>query len=211
MDRESKIYLSILQCNLERSISATSLLSKQLKYYDLALIQEPYCRKNIPSCLPAFCPILKGTNQLSWAITLVPNTNLSILYHEKYSNENIIVSEIMIQEKRIIILNIYFPGRVDTDSFIDDLQRIVEAFQGIHIIMAGDFNAHSPAWGGDNLDRRGRLLEEFLAYNDLLILNNPFSPPTFHSARGSSWIDVAFLLLVTILRLKTGGYFLMKH
>ncbi|XP_023228538.1 uncharacterized protein LOC111628912 [Centruroides sculpturatus] len=97
----------------------------------------------------------------------------------------------MINNERIVVVNVYFPVDAETVYFIEKLQRIVNDFQGTHIVIAGDFNAHSPAWGGKNLDTRGSLLEEFFALNGLLIINNPYSPPTFTSSRSESWIDVA--------------------
>ncbi|XP_023242195.1 uncharacterized protein LOC111640415 [Centruroides sculpturatus] len=66
----------------------------------------------------------------------------------------------------------------------------MDTFTNAYFIVAGNTNAHSPTWGGECLDSRGRLLENFYARNSLLILNNPNSPPTFTSSRGHSWIDV---------------------
>ncbi|XP_067140346.1 uncharacterized protein [Centruroides vittatus] len=88
-------------------------------------------------------------------------------------------------------IDVSIPGHADSADFINRLQRIVDAFRVTHILIAGDMNAHSPAWGGDVFDGRGSLLEEFFTHNDLLIINNPLSPPTFTSHRGESWIDVA--------------------
>lgn len=39
------------------------------------------------------------------------------------------------------------------------------------IILLGDFNAHSDLWGSEQLDERGKAIEEFISDNDLIILN----------------------------------------
>ncbi|GFO14933.1 RNA-directed DNA polymerase from mobile element jockey [Plakobranchus ocellatus] len=57
--------------------------------------------------------------------------------------------------------------------------------------MLGDFNAHSPAWGDSRRDGQWRMLEEFTAENDFIILNS--GEQTFvHSAyHPTSAIDLA--------------------
>ncbi|XP_067128676.1 uncharacterized protein [Centruroides vittatus] len=183
--------LRILQNNAQRCISATSLISNQLTKYDLVLLQEPYCRAGTPACLPTFCSILSEAFQDPWAITLVPNTNFTVMHHAKHSNENIVATEINLNDKRIVILNIYFSGGADSESYLKNLQDTIDAFSGTYLIIVGDINAHSPAWGGAELDRCGDLFEEFLHRNNLLLLNNLMSPPTFQSTRRHSWIDVS--------------------
>ncbi|XP_023229966.1 uncharacterized protein LOC111630147 [Centruroides sculpturatus] len=183
--------IRILQINLGRSIAASSLLSKNIDNYDLILVQEPHCKKNIPSCLPTSCPVLRGSDDISWAITLIANTDLSLMHHTNFSSKYLITTELMIDKERFIVINVYLPGDYDDNVFIDELQRKVHAFCDTCIIIAGDFNAHSPAWGGDAFDLRGGMLEEFFAVNDLIIINNPLSSPTFISSRGESWIDIA--------------------
>ncbi|XP_023212518.1 uncharacterized protein LOC111615322 [Centruroides sculpturatus] len=123
-------------------------------------------------------------------MTVVSNNCLSIMKHDKYSNEFIVTTELMLNNERIIIVNVYFLGKADADRFIDRLQTIVHDFDGINILMVGDLNTHSPVWGGECFDSRGGLLEEFFASNNLYVVNNPYSPPTFTSSRGESWIDV---------------------
>ena len=39
-------------------------------------------------------------------------------------------------------------------------------------MLLGDFNAHSPVWGDKALDKRGKLVEDFIALYNLYLLNN---------------------------------------
>ncbi|XP_067126624.1 uncharacterized protein [Centruroides vittatus] len=141
----------------------------------LCSYRSPIAAQVHPACLPTFCPILSGACQDPWAITLVPNTNLTVMHHAKHSNEHIVATEIDLNDERIVILNIYFPGGVDSESYLQNLQDTIDAFNGTHLIV-GDINAHSPAWGGEDLDGLGGLFEEFLHRNNLLLLNNSMSP-----------------------------------
>jgi hypothetical protein len=40
------------------------------------------------------------------------------------------------------------------------------------VILGADSNAHSPKWGGDRLDPKGRLLEDALQNHQLTLLND---------------------------------------
>lgn len=59
-------------------------------------------------------------------------------------------------------------------------------------IITGDFNAKSPDWGGDIEDRRGRTLKEWVASNQLLILNDGVHP-TFRRGLQESYIDLTIV------------------
>ena len=56
-----------------------------------------------------------------------------------------------------------------------------------------DSNGHSPLWGPNTvrLDRVGLMVEETLTSTDMLVLNDPAAPPSYHGDQGQqSWIDV---------------------
>ena len=59
-------------------------------------------------------------------------------------------------------------------------------------ILAGDLNSNSPLWNSPFTCQRGEHIESFVALNDLDILNQPSSIPTFESSTNTSFIDAAF-------------------
>ena len=81
----------------------------------------------------------------------------------------------------ITVCSIYIPPH----SFVNegDLDDLMLQLPSPVLIM-GDFNAHSPVWGGDKLDARGRMIEQFVSNNNLCILNNK-SFTYIHPASGS--------------------------
>ena len=56
-------------------------------------------------------------------------------------------------------------------------------------LLAGDFNSKSPEWGEARLDRRGILVGEMVARNDLIVLNGG-RDLTFRRGAGGSIIDL---------------------
>ncbi|GFN80682.1 RNA-directed DNA polymerase from mobile element jockey [Plakobranchus ocellatus] len=86
----------------------------------------------------------------------------------------------------------FHPQREDIRKMISKLSlgELFEQFPKPFLLL-GDYNAHSPAWGDSRRDGRGRMLEEFIAENDLIILHS--GEQTFvHSAYHSTLaIDMA--------------------
>ncbi|GFN94477.1 RNA-directed DNA polymerase from mobile element jockey [Plakobranchus ocellatus] len=91
-------------------------------------------------------------------------------------------------EKTLTACSLYLPPNSPVSKL-----SLAELFEQLSrpFLVLGDFNAHSPAWGDSGRDGRGRMLEEFTAENDLIILNS--GKQTFvHSAyHSTSAIDLA--------------------
>lgn len=52
------------------------------------------------------------------------------------------------------------------------------------------FNCEKSNLGGEELDQKGGNLMLLTIENGFAIMNDPDSPPTFYSNRGTSWVDV---------------------
>ncbi|GFN93820.1 RNA-directed DNA polymerase from mobile element jockey [Plakobranchus ocellatus] len=91
-------------------------------------------------------------------------------------------------EKTLTVCSLYLPPNspVSKLSLAELFEQLPKPF-----LVLEDFNAHSPAWGDSRRDGRGRMLEEFIAENDFIILNS--GEQTFvHSAyHSTSAIDLA--------------------
>ncbi|GFO20617.1 RNA-directed DNA polymerase from mobile element jockey, partial [Plakobranchus ocellatus] len=91
-------------------------------------------------------------------------------------------------EKTLTVCSLYLPPNspVLKLSLAELFEQLPKPF-----LVLGDFNAHSPAWGNSRRDGRGRMLEEFIAENDFIILSS--GEQTFvHSAyHSTSAIDLA--------------------
>ncbi|KAJ8966142.1 hypothetical protein NQ314_003721 [Rhamnusium bicolor] len=96
-----------------------------------------------------------------------------------------------IETPTYIIYNCYASENKD----IEDLEIMLEEI-ALHIrrhkekvIIAGDFNAKSPQWGEMTMDRRGEIITEWAAQNDLVILNQG-NKPTFRRGDYTAILDL---------------------
>lgn len=99
------------------------------------------------------------------------------------------------------IYSCYWPPTrncADLDRFVNFLDRLelsVKSAEG-PVIVAGDFNAKSPVWGGNCEDRNGRVLTDFMASNGLIACNSG-DIPTFirvlNNGVSRSYIDITFV------------------
>ncbi|GFN94962.1 RNA-directed DNA polymerase from mobile element jockey [Plakobranchus ocellatus] len=91
-------------------------------------------------------------------------------------------------EKTLTVCSLYLPPNIPVPklSLAEFFEQLPKPF-----LVQGDFNAHSLAWGDSRRDGPGRMLEEFMAENDFIILNS--GEQTFvHSAYHSTLaIDLA--------------------
>ena len=116
-------------------------------------------------------------------------TSKSIQHSEIYLNspfQAVAVSAVL--GKRITICSIYLPGVIGFTK--NDLQNLINQLPPPFLLL-GDFNAHNPLWGGNDLDNFGGIVEDILNTNDIILLNN--GSMTYHNihTNTSSAIDLS--------------------
>lgn len=75
-------------------------------------------------------------------------------------------------------------------EYLSDLANNFRSATRSHsIILGGDFNAASEAWGSKRTDRRGALMLEWMAANGLVVINEG-TAPTFHRGDQESHVDL---------------------
>ena len=70
--------------------------------------------------------------------------------------------------KSISVINLYNPCKKMNLESLNELLTDCPK----NIIICGDFNAHNKLWGSVNTDSNGRVMEEFIQHNDLVLLND---------------------------------------
>lgn len=84
---------------------------------------------------------------------------------------------------------------VSPNKGIEDLETVLLEIEGLlrlhgePAIIVGDFNAKSPQWGMNHTDKRGEAVADWIAENDLVIVNTGVKP-TFHRREYSSILDL---------------------
>lgn len=92
-------------------------------------------------------------------------------------------------------------------AFLDNLSATLASATG-KIVLMGDFNARSPAWGDTIETARGRALSELLVQAGLAIVNHG-DTPTFEIGKRSSYIDVT--AVSTSLMGRVGGWQVLEE
>ena len=80
------------------------------------------------------------------------------------------VVDIILGKQTITIVNYYNPCKQITHGEIDSL--ITKVKDKTKAIIVGDFNSHNSIWGSEKTTPNGRLVENFVLQNDLVILND---------------------------------------
>lgn len=188
----NKEKLQIIQVNLGRSFKANQNLSnlQQEKNYHISLVQEPYHLKGKIIPFPIKNRIIAHNE----------NPKASIIIHSNLINifplqieEEFVAVVVKFKNKELLIINCYAPPKGNIESLLFKIDNVIQKLKIKNVIIAGDFNAKSHTWGGDILDDRGEAVTEFIIKNNLTLLNDSNSEPTFETARGKSWIDLSII------------------
>lgn len=194
-----------IQINLGKRASATGELNLRLEKgeADIVFIQEPCKKLKGLSGGTTFCSSNLMNKQARSAIWIKKEIvqDLECLLIEQFSNRNMTTVEIKLKndkgsQKKILLCSVYLPSLDDDKHYINNpidsqIEDVVDhcGKSNVECILAGDFNAHSIAWGSDNDDVRGKNILEFLTLSNLRLLNCG-SAPTFLSGLNGSIIDL---------------------
>ncbi|KFM76920.1 Hypothetical protein in type-1 retrotransposable element R1DM, partial [Stegodyphus mimosarum] len=181
-----------LQTNLQRAHAATSQAAVYVanENIDIILGQEPYHKEGK---LVGF-PLQWNTYQRTDA-ALPPRSFITIC--------NPTWSPIIIMAERdcvaillevcnltILLVSLYSPPTEEAGPTIERLQHLMNHHRTEHVLIAGDFNAHSTTWGYADSTPKGRCIEDFLNSWNLAIHNDPEGPPTFETIHARGWPDL---------------------
>ena len=79
-------------------------------------------------------------------------------------------------DRMITVCSLYLPP--DLNFNISDVQILIDQLPAPFILL-GDFNAHNPLWGGQILDNKGKIIEDLLDSNNIMLFND--GTMTFHN------------------------------
>ena len=82
----------------------------------------------------------------------------------------------VVLDKQITICSIYLPPRAAFTNA--DIQSLLDQLPSPFLLL-GDFNAHNPLWGGDILDSEGKVIEDIINNNNVVLLND--GTMTYHN------------------------------
>ena len=105
---------------------------------------------------------------------------------------------VFLNGRNIDVCSIYIPPDSDPGQTTPQLNTLVAQFHNPFRLL-GDFNAHSPSWWrGQQLNRRGQRVEDFILANNLVILNK--DQPTYFSISHNTETAIDLSLCSPLLR-----------
>lgn len=110
---------------------------------------------------------------------------------------------VMIEALGMRIISYYSFLNIKSREFeasLSQLQNMLERHKNGCVVLAGDFNARSPIWGDRLSNIRGKILIDWIEYNDFRFLNNG-TDPTYFSNMGESIIDLIWSSLEALGRI----------
>ena len=72
------------------------------------------------------------------------------------------------------------------DTKLQTIEQVIEFNKSKKLIMAIDSNAGSTIWYDTTTNNRGKMMEDFIASNQLFIINEDSPRRTFQSTRGKA-------------------------
>lgn len=180
--------ITILHQNLQHCRAATLELIENCNELNASImcIQEPYVYQGTVRGLPG--QNLYCSNQLNPLAAIVSYTNNALII-SKYTTRTCCCVLFQTQTP-FLLCSVYYSRNADNLlEELSHLERLIEEYNELPIIITGDFNAWHSTWGSQLDDRRGEEILEFLCSN-LLILMNDGLAPTFDNDGRQSYIDL---------------------
>jgi hypothetical protein len=91
---------------------------------------------------------------------------------------------------KFLSISMYFDIQRDIEEDIRQLEKVRDYVKGNGLIIVVDSNARSKMWHDSVTNQRGKILKEYLLFNDLYVMNEATDTPTFQSIRERSYIDL---------------------
>lgn len=202
--------VKIVQVNLgRRDIAAKEIqlwVANPNEKIEIILIQEPRMQNNKPMDIKGGVMYYTGKNLNKPARTAIwisdtikDKVNGELL--EEFSGRDITTINLTLPNKgggrqKVIFCSAYCPALNENGAHINEpLDHLkIKLIEHVHsrkleMVFAGDFNAHSKAFGDKKNDERGNWLVDFLMGSNLLVLNVG-NEPTFEQNNNSSLIDL---------------------
>lgn len=176
----------LLQINMNHARRAHDLMLQVMdeRGISLALVSEPY---GIPAGNPSWVGSADGTAAIMQRRTTSPRP-----FNKVQAGDGYVVA----RWGEIYLVSVYLPpslSRSDVEDRLEALSAAIDApaSEGAPIIIAGDFNAHSVAWGSTRTSARGVLIMDWAAEMGLACMNLGRAS-TCVRAQGESIVDLTW-------------------
>lgn len=186
--------MSFIHLNLNHARIANSLLGEDVtnQKIEVVSINDPHTREGKIVGLPRQLQVFSKENSDTppRAAILVKK---GVKAMAKIVTRDLVMIQIEQTDRTLDVISIYCPPSEDILAQLRPLEAALLMDPNNGKIIMGDFNAKSSVWSPRSTDPRGEAVIDFCNIQDLSILNDENSIPSYASTIGESWID---LLLV---------------
>ncbi|XP_045772159.1 uncharacterized protein LOC123872072 [Maniola jurtina] len=177
-------HISFLQSNLNHCAAAQDLLLQSIAEWqiDVAVACEPYYVPNQSHWV----------GDLDGSVVVVTGNNTSTPLSAIESGPGYAVAK----WGEFVIIGTYFsPNRslAEFEAYLDSVRAAVLRQTGGRVIVLGDLNAKSRAWGSPSTDERGRAVQVWALLSGLSLLNRG-AVNTCVRQQGGSIVDLSFAI-----------------
>lgn len=186
---EQRIWMSkmlfhkLIQININHCWDAYNLLQQYMTEHEIAIaiISEPI---HIPQDNCACSTDQKAI--ITWKAQLIRAQCKTVSIGEGF---------VAIMYNKIVLFSCYISPNIGTTKFeeiLDELEYGIKRLNPHYLIICGDFNAKSTAWGSLHTCPKGKILEDWAIANELILVNKG-STPTCTRQQGDSIIDTTWV------------------
>lgn len=171
--------MRLLQINVDRRYAAHDLLSSTAAKVECDLIIVAETNKTITGRKAYY------TDECMDAAIVRQNPKIRITEWGKGRGF------VWVRVEDIYIYSCYISPKAKAEQLEDFLERLRSDMnaRGGKILVGGDFNSKSPAWGSHEGDPKGGVLADWVASRNMIVLNNG-DRPTIERGMSRSYIDV---------------------
>ncbi|GBN90249.1 hypothetical protein AVEN_121463-1 [Araneus ventricosus] len=182
---------TFLQINLRKSEIATSTLLEASNSHNpsIILVQEPYILDGRIAGIPRSWNQWLSKNNKAGIISL-PSCNKPVFLQ---STVNSTALKIQTEQGPLTVISAYSSPYKTIMETLQELHSTLTDLGDERVLICADLNAHSRIWGYANEDTRGAQVEDFLLAQQLYLLNETNSSPTFQHRGRKGWPDLSFI------------------
>ena len=183
------MYLTCACINLKKSKVASVELNRRLE--EVVFITEPYTVGNVKLLDFANGSVFSSMGNDPRAAMRITN-KLQPWLVDEFTGKDICTVVVKIDGKLTYLSSVYLDINFDVDPPI--LLRLIDKCKekGFPLVISMDSNAHSPMWGCEEENLRGKDLGDLINSKSLMVLNEG-TEPTFKTIRAESIIDITLI------------------
>lgn len=183
--------IKILQINAQRSIAvAADLKCKTQSNIDVMVLQEPYSLKGkVKGYASVDARVIQPISECPQVAIIVLNKDIDVM--RIMSTSHVISVCLTVESGDYYIIAAYMQFSDEVEPYLTELENMINKIgANKRIIICADCNSHSTAWFSSYTDARGERVEEFIASNSLILVNEMNNTTTYDSQTGRTNIDI---------------------